>query len=208
LQLNAGGLSLWHIKINSSNMRKTFFAIALVLLAAGSFAQQKGSTAFGLKAGVNLSDYRGEDADGTDMRMGIYAGLFVHFATGSNWAIQPELMISGEGSKNTAGEIKVSYTNLPIAIQYKTKSGLYLETGPQFGFRSAAKAEIGNTETDVTKSITSTNISWLGGAGFVTKSGFGINARYVYGLSNASEDASATFKTTNIQLGLSWAFGK
>jgi hypothetical protein len=57
-------------------------------------------------------------------------------------------------------------------------TGFRLETGPQLGFLAGAK--VGDSEAN--DDFNSFDLSWAFGAGYITPSGFGVDARYNLGL--------------------------
>lgn len=82
-------------------MKKTFlFAIVAMLFSFNLNAQ---SLKFGVKAGVNFSNYSGTGVN-TDALTSFHAGLVTEIKVFKNFAIQPELMYSTQGaSLNSLG---------------------------------------------------------------------------------------------------------
>ena len=191
-------------------MRKIVFLLtAAMVMTAASFAQDAKSIGFGLKAGANFANLKYDfdgDSESGDMKVGINAGAFVNLPIGTNFAIQPELVYSAEGSKDDESDEKLNlnYLNIPIMFQY-TASGFYAETGPQIGFLMSAEAE----DEDVKDLFESTNLSWGIGLGYKLPAGIGFGARYNLGLSNIIKDGDDAFKLKSnvIQVGLSYTFG-
>ncbi len=189
-------------------MKKTF----LLLIAAASFtltqAQNSSNIMFGLKAGANFSKWAGKDSDSANMLTGIHVGATVNIPFGGMWAVQPEVLYSGEGAKFTGGKLTQSYIRVPVLFQYANPSGFYAETGPSIGFLISAEAkEDGVEDTDMKVFFKSTDFSWAFGLGYKLKSGFGLGARYNMGLSSIAEDDAVDIKNTNIQVGLFYVLG-
>lgn len=167
----------------------------------------------GLKAGVNLSSLKGDGYSDTDQKssMGLAIGGLVNYAINEKFSIQPELFFSQEGtqwkSSDEEQKNRLNYLNIPVLLQYRDPSGFFAHTGPQIGFLLSAKMKYkdagpggvitdgsqsggqsggSQTETrDIKHFYASSPLSWGLGAGYIHESGFGINARYNMGLSNA-----------------------
>ncbi|MEP6928179.1 MAG: porin family protein [Ginsengibacter sp.] len=184
-------------------MKKTTVIIALFFLLFTSQAQQ---AHFGLKGGVNISQLHFNDNTTTDSKVGVNAGLFVHIHASPTWAIQPELLYSLEGAQQKIGNSKVTYNlnylNVPVLLQYMFSNGFRLEGGPQIGFLLNAKTKAGNVTVD-NASFKSTAFSIPLGIGYLTSSGVGLDARYVFGLSNINDSENGPTVQSNVfQLGL------
>ena len=78
-------------------MKRIFLTVSLcALFAAGAFAQGMSG---GLKAGLNLSNFAGDDVDGTDMRIAYHVGGFVNFGLTDALSLKPELLYNSIGAK-------------------------------------------------------------------------------------------------------------
>lgn len=192
-------------------MKKLFMFFVCAAALGTANAQVK----FGPKAGLNLADITGSDATGYKMKAGIYAGGFARLHLSEKFAIQPELLYSGQGSKYETnvegtiikGDVNLNYITIPVMAQYHLPMGLYLETGPQIGFLASAKAKSGGSSTDIKDQFKSTDFSWGAGAGFQLPMGLGFNARYNFGLSKLDEGGNANAKNGVIQVGVFYAIG-
>jgi hypothetical protein len=176
-------------------------------IAITTFSQAQ--VRFGFKAGVNLANLTGDDVDG-DMKIGFNAGAVAKISVSEAFSVQPELVFSTQGTKFDVGgtdvKYNLSYLNLPILAQYNA-SGFVIETGPQFGFLMAAKAKADDASEDVKDIFKGLDISWAIGAGYVTESGFGVNARFNLGLSSIADDDDAKVKNSVIQIGVFYLLG-
>ena len=145
---------------------------------------------FGIKAGVNVAKL-GQDNVNWDTRYSWHLGLLSHIHMSKHFAIQPELYYSRQGAEHVIPgvdrEIKLGYLQLPVLFQYMTGSGFRFQGGPQLGFLLNADQKLnGGTATDVKDLFKKIDIGLAAGVSYVTKPGFGFDARYVYGLSNIS----------------------
>src|ERR1700744_1925621 len=117
--------------------------LALVLLAATAFATSKAQVQFGVKAGGNFATQSGSDAGDAKTLFGFNGGVFLRLPLQRGVSVQPELVYSQQGAHydlpggGTQNE-HANYMNIPILLKFTHGSGLYLETGPQFGFLVSA----------------------------------------------------------------------
>lgn len=192
-------------------MKKVFFAF----LFAASVGSVHAQVQFGPKAGLNLANIVGSDADGSKMQAGFYAGGFARLSLTDNIKVQPELLFSAQGAKyenNIEGTIinsnlHFNYINVPIMVQYHTQMGLFLETGPQIGFLMSAKTKTEGVTSDIKDTLKSTDFAWGVGAGYQLGNGLGINARYNVGLSKLDDADNSNVKNGVIQVGLFYVLG-
>jgi hypothetical protein len=189
-------------------MKKMSLSLVLVLMFATLTKAQESTVEFGLKGGLNFADLNYESKMDSKTRTSVHAGLLAHFHLNKNWAIQPELMFSGQGAKYDGDRtLKLGYLNITVLAQYMFDNGFRLQTGPQLGFLLNAKSEVGDLEADVKDELNTTDVSWSFGVGYITPSGFGVDARYNLGLTNISEDDNSV-KNNVFQLGIFYQFRK
>ncbi|MEO6187300.1 MAG: porin family protein [Ginsengibacter sp.] len=187
-------------------MKKTIiFAFSLFLLHSAQ-AQQ---THFGIKGGLNASSLHFEDNSSYDSKIGFHAGVLAHIHASHNWAIQPEVIYSLEGAKRTVSgtDIKVdlNYVNVPVLFQYMVNDGLRLEAGPQLGFLVNSKTKTGNVSV-TNKNFQTVAVSIPVGAGYLTTSGLGFDARYVFGLTSINEKDNPKVQSNVFQFGIFYQF--
>jgi len=189
-------------------MKKSAILIAALFLLVNANAQK---IHFGIKGGVNTSNLGYDNNTNTDNKIGFNFGLLAHLHASKTWAIQPELIYSLEGASyktipQGTTHINLNYINVPVLLEYMFHNGFRLEGGPQMGFLINAKRK--TSDVSVTdNSFESTSVSIPLGVGYLTSSGLGIDARYVFGLSNINEDKSGPVIQSNVfQLGLFYQF--
>ena len=122
---------------------------AIVLVTMVLQAQQKvnlrGSTSFGLRAGVNFQNINGKDENGdkleNDILTGFNIGVNAEIPVGVDFYFQPGLLYTIKGAKSEEvilgqtikGKVKISYLELPLNFLYKPLLGtghLILGFGP------------------------------------------------------------------------------
>ncbi len=174
---------------------KKLILSAVALFAFGfANAQDDDGMKFGVKAGVNLTNFAG-DIDDADGATGFYVGGLVDFPVGENFYVQPELLYSMEG----ADEASISYLRVPIMAKYYIIEGLSLQAGPEVAFKIGADDEI----DELTKSI---DFGIGAGAGYELSNGLMFDIRYNLGLSDISEVEGLEVKNTGIMIGLGYRF--
>ncbi len=186
-------------------MKKLLITTFSILLVHLTFAQH---AHFGIKGGVNLSTLKNNDA--YKYKTGFHAGVFSHIHLAKHVALQPELLYSSQGteSKSTLVDLRynLGYLNLPVMFQYMFNNGFRLETGPQASLLVSAKQKINSIETDIKDDLNSFDFGWGFGLGYISKSNFGIDARYNLGLTAVNEIGTTDLKNSVFQIGVFYQF--
>jgi len=180
------------------------FLFAALLLTSVSYAQ---TFQVGLKAGTNISNFSGS-ANAADVKenslVGFHAGALLNLKFGSFFSLQPELLVSSQGSKletaNSKQNFKATYATLPVMAKLNFGS-VYLEGGPQFGLKISDKVSGVNTD------VKNLDVALAAGLGFHTKFGLGLGARYIAGLSKVGDidfggSVNPDYKNSTIQVSL------
>jgi Outer membrane protein beta-barrel domain len=161
-------------------MKKISFLAFGLLAAVLSFGQH---ASFGIKGGVNIANYSPE-AGSVDSRVGFHVGALAHIHVAPDVALQPEVVYSSQGAKFINSTDKLDYINIPVLLQYMFGEGFRLETGPQLGINVGSTNVSTNGNEARLNDVKSTDFVWAFGLGYLTRSGFGVDARYNLGLSN------------------------
>jgi hypothetical protein len=187
-------------------MKKMILAVAAIFFYAVAEAQ----TGFGLKGGLNSYALSGNVEEKSFISRP-YFGVFSKISITEQFSIQPELLYSKQGNgyeeDGMKQSINMDYINIPMMLQFNTKSGFAFEAGPELGFLMKAKyKENGTVKRDVKNEYKSTNFSIGLGLVYTTKIGLGFGFRYNIGLSNISAVANTVSKSTGGSLGISYKF--
>ena len=184
-------------------MKKISLLFACAVFSTAIFAQT--DVKLGIKAGLNVASINVEEGEETDSRLAPHVGLLAHIHLAPNWALQPEIMYSGQGLENNDFKWKLHYVNIPVNVQYMFDNGFRLQTGPQVGF--LAKGEIDPGDVDLGDDLKKTDVSWTFRHGYLSYSGFGVDARYNLGLTNINEFDESNKATNRVfQVGLFYMF--
>jgi hypothetical protein len=181
-------------------MKKVLALAALVAVFSTANAQ------FGVKAALNLSNWRGDDIDGNDTKslLGFNGGVYYNAPLSTNFSIEPQLDFSTEGVKASEGDLryKTNFINLSALARYNS-NGFFVGTGPQIGFMIGAKISDGDNSVDADDAFKGTNISWALTTGYQSSTaGIGGFIRYNFGLTSILEEDDAEVKTSVFQVGL------
>jgi len=184
------------------------FALASLMMIGTVSAQHVN---LGIKAGLNIFNVKDDNESNYDPKTGLNIGLLGHVHLSKQWALQPELVFSGQGAKYTTSgtetKLKLNYLNVPILFQYMFDNGFRIEAGPQVGFLLSAKTEANDVTVDVKDQLKGTDLGLGFGLGYIhVPSGFGVDARYNMGLTNISEDDNNKAMNRGFQLGVFYQF--
>lgn len=164
----------------------------------------------GFKGGLNVYNINTDDNYSFDSKLGLHAGLLGHIHITDRFAIQPEVMYSGQGARyqNFNSRLNLHYVNVPVLFQLMFGNGFRIHAGPQAGFLIKAKFKNDDVSLDYTDNYKTLDLGLsLGGSYLHTASGFGIDARYTHGLSNINDSGSTRTSNRGFQLGLFYLFG-
>ena len=78
--------------------------LSVVMLSATFFVSQA-QVQYGLKAGANFYTFGGDEVENEDLnsKFGLHIGGLVNFSVSEKFKVQPEIVFSIQGSKQTDG---------------------------------------------------------------------------------------------------------
>jgi opacity protein-like surface antigen len=171
--------------------------LIVFLLCFGMSTVNAQMVKFGIKGGANFSNLEGDGIKGSNYTS-FHFGALVEAKVFENFAIQPELLYSSQGTKVDAEglkDINYSYITVPVLAKfYLTEDGLSLEAGPQFSFLidENVKDQFEGEKFD---------FGVVGGLSYNITKNFFASARYVVGLTDASRDAEVTNRVIQLSVG-------
>ncbi len=196
------------------NKRMASLFLALMLLAFLTpriYAQNNmGLSAWGVKAGLDMSRFTGKDAKtafgkNLEYEPGATAGLFATYRFNNTFAVQPELLYSVRGSRWTstddtpAYKARIDYVEIPILAkaEFPTQGSFQpnLYIGPDFAFRVRARETIPgqSSQVNIKSDVKSSDIGMALGAGTGYALSHGqitADARYILGFSKIDNTQS------------------
>ncbi len=204
-------------------MKKVFLLFAVVMLAGSSaFAQAK----IGFKAGLNLSEARTGDAEENEElipRTSLHFGLVGDFSLSKNLSLQPQLLFSGRGSRETHEDHKDVYAfnslELPVNLVYRSagKSGsFFIGGGPSLGFNLSGKVwetDEADQKTDIefgsnAGEIRRADIGFNALAGYELTNGLFFSVNYTRGISNWVNVSGESWRNNLLGVSVGYFFGK
>lgn len=185
-------------------MKKLLVITAISLLGMSNLLSAQ-NVDFGLKTGLNISNFTGGDADRNNL-IGFHIGGFAEIELSDKFSLQPEVLYSSQGSeaKNTV-KIKVDYLAIPLMAKYYISEKFSLEAGPQMSFLLNDKFEFNNdaipdAETDASSFDFGLNV----GVGYNISAHLLAQVRYNYGITTVAENPD--IKNSVFQFALGYKF--
>lgn len=195
-------------------MKYRILSLGILLLAMTDLQAQ---TRFGVTGGVHMAHISTNDDDINDEKKGMAGyqlGVLTDVPLGTGgWSFQPRLMLQLKGTGISHGDhsdkIRFTALDLPLSMQYQSKSGFFVAGGPNLGFNLAAseKADDGVEKLELGSDPGQLNRTDIGldlRAGFRLKSGISVGVNYVRGLSNIQNTSG--FNWSNHLLGIQIAY--
>ncbi|HEX6939459.1 MAG TPA: porin family protein [Longimicrobiales bacterium] len=204
----------------------TMVLTAVVFAAALPRVGQAQGLSLGVKAGVNMANFTGDDAPDTDMRTGFTAGAYLRLSTPGMFAIQPEVLFSQKGAQQSfdfgAGPVDASWNTTYVEIPVLLRIGVpmpaspvkpFVFAGPSAGFllssKIKAESDDESAEVDFKDSTKSTDWGAVVGAGLDFGS-LSVDLRANLGLSSLSDiddDVDMKNRTFTVMLGYQLPLG-
>jgi len=185
-------------------MKNIYIFMLMLILSLESFNAQE--VTFGVKGGLNLASISEYQTVDPDLRVSFHFGGFVEIPLWNKFSLQPELLYSGQGFKETYSSthmhtVRLNYLNLPILIKYYVWNGLSIETGPQMGMLISSNVSEYEKKLDLATGF---------GLGYKINTDLGFGVRYNFGLSyfdNFSNSDSPPFnKHRVLQIWVAYTF--
>jgi len=191
-------------------MKKLLFASLTFLFLSGTAQSQHLN--IGIKGGLNAYTVIGDYTPNYNPQLSFNLGLLGHIHINPSFAIQPELLFSGQGATYKAlgleYNLNLNYVNIPVNFQYMFDNGFRLQAGPQLGILTTAKIKTGDTKLDTKSNYKSADLGVTVGLSYVKPStGLGIDIRYNHGLSSINEKSTIQSYNRGAQLGIFYLLG-
>lgn len=191
----------------------TMAAVALLAFSGNSLFAQSGEEKIGFKAGLNLANIHGDDAEDNKMKMGFHIGGFATIPFG-NLSFQPELLISTRGYKvdteddDSEASLNLMYVDIPLLLKFYATDNFNIHVGPQIGFNLSSKykmdPEPDGFDGDASDETNSIDYGAALGLEYDTDMGLVVGARYYYGFANIGKDYEETIEvmgqTTKVEV--------
>lgn len=199
-------------------MRKEWRKLAVLFVTASAVIstnqlqaqqQEMGGTGlsprFGVKAGLNLSNFYSDEVNDNNLKAGLNAGVYAKLPVARGFSIQPELLYSNKGSKRSydnalfgEGEYRTNlhYIEMPVLGVINLAKNFNIHAGPYVSY--LAGANITDLESDGSvEEIAELNPENLNRFDYGVAAGFGIDlgpttigARYTLGMREVGKSGS------------------
>lgn len=182
---------------------------------------------FGIKGGLNLTSLYVDNVSSEHVKAGFNAGIFAKLPVTRGFSIQPELLYSVKGAKDTynnftegSGEYRfnLGYLELPVLAVINLAPNFNLHAGGYAAYLTSANVKDVNSNGDIQGATELSpgdfnrwDFGLVGGLGFDI-SNFTLGARYNYGLStigksgNLSGDLTKNSKNAGVSVYIGFAF--
>ena len=199
-------------KVMSMSKLSVLFMAGILALSLGASAQEQqtvtdsGLTAkFGIKGGLSLTNLYVDNVSSEHMKAGFNAGVFAKLPVTRGFSIQPEILYSVKGAKDTYsnfvqgdGEYRfnLGYIEMPLLAVVNLAPNFNLHAGGYAAYLVSANVKDVNSNGTIegAQDLNADNFRrWdfglVGGLGFDIQN-FTLGARYNYGLSNIGKSGS------------------
>lgn len=204
-------------------MRLTLMVAMLAIVTAVS-----AQTSLGIKGGVNMSNFYGDELDDRNVKIGFHVGVAADYEFMYNHAIQTGLFFTTKGAKyqgefgSVTGEVSLNpmYLQLPVHYAYKIDvspgTRVVLHAGPYVAYGIGGKANVtissseGSSETDGVDIFGEDGFDRFdAGLGLGVGAEFGrflVDLGWDMGLVNISGYSEANVKNQNAYLSVGYKF--
>ena len=199
-------------------MKKLVTVLIALLISCGlSVSHAQSKLGFGLKGGINLAS---QSTTGEGLNVNVesilrfHGGAYMNFFIFDKIAIQPEVILSGKGSKwddpYTNTEDLLTYIDMPVLIRFQPLKLLNIHAGPQFAYLLSAFQEdiSGDEKIDIKDWYNKAEIGIAFGAEANLPFNINLTVRYIIGLSEASNEVQYIdpWKNSFIQASVGYRF--
>jgi opacity protein-like surface antigen len=211
-------------------------ALSLSVLTLAASAGQASAQAvakkptLGILAGIDLATLGGSDVSDAGSRTGLSIGGFATFHVTKEFGIEPELLFTQRGAKESSDgtdlTLKLNYIDIPVLARYdvtlpNSTARPFFLAGPTFSFQVSCDAEESGDGSSVSTSCDDLNQQSEGslskksfdagatlGAGVAfpvdKKMDLSISVRYTHGLIDTFDNADAKNRTWSFMAGLTF----
>lgn len=196
------------------NKKLVLAGIVSIFLSFSVSAQKSDNSEFGIKGGVNLSNFYSDEVDDQNMRISYQAGMYFKAALNHFLAIQPEVLYSKKGSTTKYDNIisgnseftqKLDYVELPVMGVLNLTEEINVHAGPYFSYLINAEVEnkSENNDFNFVEELNEEDFERLdygvaAGVGFEFETlRFGV--RYNYGLTEVGKSQDFTLNGSEMQ---------
>lgn len=181
---------------NRIKFMKKFLLLTLLIFTTGLTHAQS----FGIKAGLNFSNFSGNDTEGFKGLTSFHVGVLKEFIITKKVSFQPEILFSTQGVQieKMDDDYKLNYFTLPLMVKFYINDVFSVHAGPQLSVLAGETKDVLPIEGETFE------YGIAGGLEYTITGGLFVQGRYIMGLSKISDDAD--IKNSVIQLSLGYFF--
>jgi Outer membrane protein beta-barrel domain len=161
-------------------------------------------SAFGVKGGVNFTNFYKDNIDDKNGNVGFNAGLYGRFVITEGIAIQPELLYTTRGAEanwggllqNSRASVNLGYVQVPVLVMVNILPFLNIHAGPYASYlvnanvKNQSTSNFFNFEDEINKDDYQRLDYGLSGGVGLDFAKFHVGARYDYGLRTIGRERS------------------
>ena len=206
-------------------MKKMRFMLVVAMLAMVTAVSAQMN--LGVKGGVNMSNFYGDELDDKNVKIGFHIGLAADYDFAYNSAIQTGLFFTTKGAKYTSsfgdasGELTVNpmYLQIPVHYAYKIDvspgTRVVLHAGPYAAYGVGGKSKLSGSVGDIGAEYEEDVFGDDGFKRFDAGLGLGVGAEFGpllfdigwdMGLVNIADSEDADIKNQNAYLSVGYKF--
>ena len=166
--------------------------ILLIFIGLSGNAQEH---PMGVKIGGNVASLSGDGTDDLSSMLNFHAGFFMEIELTKDVKIQPELVFTVYGFKQSEGDnpnVRLNYVALPVIAKYFVSESFSLDAGPQVGLLVTAKNGTGSM-ADVKSAFYDRDFGVNAGVSYVISEKVSASVRYYFGLTDVTAADSKNF---------------
>ncbi len=168
------------------------------LCLAGVINAQSGDISFGAKAGLNLSSLGGTNRYDYALKPGFHIGGVAEIPFSDKIILQPETLLSFQGSETWADNINLFYLTIPVVAKYNVWDKLYVEAGPQLGILLSDNVDEDTYGPFTDPDVNTLDIGVTFGAGYRLNDNFYFQLRFNPGFVNVVKDYTSKNKVVQL----------
>ena len=176
-------------------MKKKVFVLMLFSICATGFLSAQ---SFGAKAGLNLSSLGGTNRYDYALKPGFHLGGLVDIPIADKMSLQPEALLSFQGSQTWADNINLFYLTIPVLAKYNVWDKVYAEAGPQLGVLLANNIDSDTYVTFNDPTVNTLDIGITFGGGYRLNDNLYFQLRFNPGFVNVVKDYTSKNRVVQI----------
>lgn len=141
------------------------------------------------RMGISISNYAGDDSDGTDAKIGFTTGVDAEYQLNEWLGLSGGLQYSMQGCKEDEVKFNSNYLNIPLLAHFYVADGLALNVGIQPGILVNSKIKVQGVSVDVDDLFETFDFSIPLGISYEI-SNFVIDARYNLGVTKVIKEGN------------------